>query len=192
MKFLDPACGSGNFLTETYLCLRRLENRALSERRQQIEFITSREELDYIKVSIGQFYGIEINDFAVSVARTALWIAESQMYNETKKIVHVLDDFLPLRSYNHIVEGNALRMNFGQILKACEDELILLQFNPFHIVGRCYELLHDCEELFKTYRFCQIIAHARIDEESRLGHSCGLVEQIAVCVQLADEGCEFV
>ena len=128
LKFLDPACGSGNFLTETYLCLRRLENRALSERRKQIEFVTSREELDYIKVSIGQFYGIEINDFAVSVARTALWIAESQMYNETKKIVHVLDDFLPLRSYNHIIEGNALRMDWGDLVKA--EELNYIRGNP--------------------------------------------------------------
>ena len=128
LEFLDPACGSGNFLTETYLCLRRLENRALSERRKQIEFVTSREELDYIKVSIGQFYGIEINDFAVSVARTALWIAESQMYNETKKIVHVLDDFLPLRSYHHIIEGNALRMDWGELVKA--EELNYIMGNP--------------------------------------------------------------
>ena len=128
LKFLDPACGSGNFLTETYLCLRRLENRVLEERRKQIEFVGTKEEADYIKVSIGQFYGIEINDFAVSVARTALWIAEAQMYNETRKIVHILDDFLPLRSYNHIVEGNALSMNWDELVRP--EELNYIMGNP--------------------------------------------------------------
>lgn len=100
LTFLDPACGSGNFLTETYLCLRRLENKILFECRIQPEFVASLEDVDYIQVSIKQFYGIEINDFAVSVARTALWIAEAQMMDETKKIVQIIDDFLPLKSYN--------------------------------------------------------------------------------------------
>ena len=93
LVFLDPACGSGNFLTETYLSLRRLENEVLrlkvaADRKLmngQISF--GFEEDSPIKVSIHQFYGIEINDFAVSVARTALWIAESQMMNETVSIL---------------------------------------------------------------------------------------------------------
>ncbi len=81
----DPACGSGNFLTETYISLRRLENKALEAVYQgQIVFDVG----NIIKVSIGQFYGIEINDFAVTVAKTALWIAESQMMKETENIVH--------------------------------------------------------------------------------------------------------
>lgn len=69
-----------------------------------------------IKVSIAQFYGIEINDFAVTVARTALWIAESQMMKETESIVHMTLDFLPLRTYDHIHEGNALRMDWREVL----------------------------------------------------------------------------
>ena len=77
----DPACGSGNFLTETYLSLRRLENQVLALlHNNQIVFDVD----NPIKVSIGQFYGIEINDFAVTVAKTALWIAESQMMKETE------------------------------------------------------------------------------------------------------------
>lgn len=109
LTFFDPACGSGNFLTETYLSLRRLENKV-------IQAIYSIEPLDVftnpIKVSINQFYGIEINDFAVTVATTALWISESQMMAETEHIVHHEIDFLPLHSYANIREGNALRMEW--------------------------------------------------------------------------------
>lgn len=106
LKFLDPACGSGNFLTETYISLRRLENETLSLlHKGQIMLDVG----NPIQVSIGQFCGIEINDFAVTVAKTALWIAESQMMKETEDVVHMSLDFLPLKSYANIAEGNALR-----------------------------------------------------------------------------------
>ena len=115
LTFFDPACGSGNFLTETYLQLRRLENNA-------IKLIYPNPSLDVgqakdiIKVSIQQFYGIEINDFAVSVAKTALWIAESQMLEETKDIFYADWDFLPLKTYTHIHEGNALTMDWNKVI----------------------------------------------------------------------------
>lgn len=112
LTFFDPACGSGNFLTETYLSLRRLENEVIKE-------IYSLEPLDAftnpIKVSIDQFFGIEINDFAVTVATTALWISESQMMAETERIIHHDINFLPLKSYANIREGNALRMDWNNI-----------------------------------------------------------------------------
>ena len=113
LTFLDPACGSGNFLTETYICLRRLENRIIAALQQ------GQGELDLgisVKVSIAQFHGIEINDFAVAVAKTALWIAEAQMLQETAQILHREPNFLPLKDYNGIVEGNALRMDWGRLL----------------------------------------------------------------------------
>jgi len=113
LTFLDPACGSGNFLTETYLSLRRLENEAIRERYHGQTMIG--EFLNPIKVSIQQFYGIEINDFAVTVATTALWISEAQMLAETEKIIHQSIDFLPLKSYTNIREGNALRMDWDVI-----------------------------------------------------------------------------
>ncbi len=123
LKFLDPACGSGNFLTETYLSLRRLENEAIKliYRGQSMmgEFI------DPVKVSIHQFYGIEINDFAVSVAKTALWIAESQMLAETSRIVQYDIDFLPLKSYTHIIEGNALRIDWNRVVSNMEVNYIM-------------------------------------------------------------------
>ena len=111
LTFLDPACGSGNFLTETYLSLRRLENEVINARHHGQSFIGF-EEANPIKVNINQFYGIEINDFAVTVATTALWISEAQMLRETEKIIHRDIDFLPLKSYSNIREGNALRMEW--------------------------------------------------------------------------------
>lgn len=114
LTFLDPACGSGNFLTETYLSLRRIENEVIDARYHGQSFLGF-EEMNPIKVSIRQFYGIEINDFAVTVATTALWISEAQMLRETEKIICRDIDFLPLKSYTNIREGNALRMDWDVI-----------------------------------------------------------------------------
>ena len=107
LTFFDPACGSGNFLTETYLSLRRLENELIRERYHGQMMMGAF--VNPIKVNIGQFYGIEINDFAVTVATTALWISEAQMLSETERIIHQDIDFLPLKSYHNIIEGNACR-----------------------------------------------------------------------------------
>ena len=112
LSFLDPACGSGNFLTETYLSLRRLENEIFREKYHGQMMMG--EFLNPIKVSINQFYGIEINDFAVTVATTALWISEAQMLAETERIIQHDIDFLPLKSYANIKEGNALRLPWDE------------------------------------------------------------------------------
>lgn len=125
LRFLDPACGSGNFLTETYLSLRRLENEILKETfAGQMVFDVD----GVINVHIDQFYGIELNDFAVNVAKTALWIAEFQMMKETEKIVQMDLDFLPLKSYTNIVEGNALRMDWEEVVP--KDKLSYILGNP--------------------------------------------------------------
>lgn len=132
LNFLDPACGSGNFLTETYISLRRLENEVLR--------ILSHGQISFgdvaynpIQVSIGQFYGIEINDFAVTVAKTALWIAESQMMKETEEIVLMHLDFLPLKSYTNIIEGNALNIKWEDVVSPCE--LNYIMGNPPFVGG---------------------------------------------------------
>ena len=124
LKFLDPACGSGNFLTETYISLRKLENRAISLINKG-QVLMGIEEVNPIKVSIQQFYGIEINDFAVTVATTALWIAESQMMAETQNIIQFEDDFLPLKSYTNIREGNALRIDWAEVIAPKELNYII-------------------------------------------------------------------
>ena len=131
LKFLDPACGSGNFLTETYISLRKLENEALRALSDQIML---GDVTNPIQVSIGQFYGIEINDFAVTVAKTALWIAESQMMKETEDIMHMSLDFLPLKSYANIVEGNALRMDWESVVP--KQELNYIMGNPPFVGAR--------------------------------------------------------
>ncbi len=125
LNFLDPACGSGNFLTETYISLRKLENEVIKLKLGDgvMTFLD-----DFIKVSIGQFYGIEINDFAVTVAKTALWIAESQMMKETEEIVKTTLDFLPLKSYANIIEGNALRIDWEAVCS--KEKLSYIMGNP--------------------------------------------------------------
>lgn len=126
LKIFDPACGSGNFLTESYIQLRHLENRALASIQGDNQTSLSFEgELNPIKVSIDQFYGIEINDFAVSVAKAALWIAESQMIAETRDTVEQWIDVFPLSNISNIVEGNALRMDWNDVIPASECSYII-------------------------------------------------------------------
>ena len=125
LKFLDPAAGSGNFLTETYLSLRKLENEVLKARLSGSMIGLGVDESQLIQVSIHQFYGIEINDFAVTVAKTALWIAESQMLKKTEEILSLDLDFLPLKSYANIVEGNALRLDWETIVPKAELNYIM-------------------------------------------------------------------
>jgi len=150
--FLDPACGSGNFLTETYLSLRHLENEVIrllidsrtATKKREKEKISSGQiaigldgQINPIKVSIGQFYGIEINDFAVSVAKTALWIAESQMMKQTEDVVHMNLDFLPLKTYANIHENNALRVDWDTVVH--RSQLKYIMGNPPFIGARLME-----------------------------------------------------
>ena len=130
LTFLDPACGSGNFLTETFISLRKLENKILMAlyTENASAMLDFGDEFTPIKVNIHQFYGIEINDFAVSVAKTALWIAEYQMLEETQSIVNRSLDFLPLKSYSNIVEGNALRIDWKDVI--APEKLNYIMGNP--------------------------------------------------------------
>ena len=145
LKFLDPACGSGNFLTETYISLRRLENETISLlHRGQIMLDIG----NPIQVSIGQFYGIEINDFAVTVAKTALWIAESQMMKETEDVVHMTLDFLPLKSYANITEDNALRVDWEGVIS--KHELNYIMGNP-PFVGYSLQSKEQKDDILSIY-----------------------------------------
>lgn len=146
LKFLDPACGSGNFLTETYIGLRKIEN-------EVIRLLTGGEMilgelLNPIQVQIKQFYGIEINDFAVAVAKTALWIAESQMMKATEDIVHMSLDFLPLKTYTNIHEGNALSMDWEDVVP--KNELNYIMGNPPFVGARMMSAAQK-NELLKIF-----------------------------------------
>ena len=152
LNFLDPACGSGNFLTETYLSLRRLENEMLSAMSKDMMMLDI---ADTIKVSIQQFYGIEVNDFAVKVAKTALWIAEAQMWTETKKIISSftnISDFLPLENYDNIVEENALIIDWNEIISNTKCNYIM--GNPPFVGARLMSPVQkeDVAEIFKDIK----------------------------------------
>ena len=164
LTFFDPACGSGNFLTETYISLRRLENEAIEE--------TTRGQMMFgavgnpINVSIGQFYGIEINDFAVTVATTALWIAESQMMKETEEIIHQNLEFLPLKSYANIVEGNALRIDWETVVP--KDKLNYIMGNP-PFVGYSLQSPAQKQDILSIY----------VDEKGKPYKTAGKVDYVA-------------
>jgi len=163
ITFLDPACGSGNFLTETYISLRRLENEA-------IEVITQGQMLlnfgNLIQVSISQFYGIEINDFACTVAKTALWIAESQMMKETEVITNVDLDFLPLKSYANIVEGNALRIDWESVVP--KHELNYIMGNP-PFVGYSLQSTEQKQDILAIY----------VDEKGKPYKTAGKIDYVS-------------
>ncbi len=163
LTFFDPACGSGNFLTETYISLRRLENEALKE------IFGEQIILDFgniIKVSIGQFYGIEINDFAVTVAKTALWIAESQMMKETEEIIHSNLEFLPLKSYANIVEGNALRIDWETVVP--KDKLNYIMGNP-PFVGYSLQSPEQKQDILSIY----------VDEKGKQYKTAGKIDYVS-------------
>ena len=163
LVFLDPACGSGNFLTETYISLRKLENRAI-DIMQQGQIVMG--EINPIKVGISQFYGIEINDFAVTVARTALWIAESQMLHETEELINQNIEFLPLKSYPNITEGNALRLDWESIVP--KEKLSYIMGNP-PFVGYSLQSKEQKADMLSIY----------VDEKGKPYKTAGKIDYVA-------------
>ena len=164
LKFFDPACGSGNFLTETYISLRRLENKVI-DRLTKGQIVLG-EMASPVKVNIHQFYGIEINDFACVVAKTAMWIAELQMMQETQSIVEMNLDFLPLKSYVNIVEGNALRMDWQEVLPAGECNYIM--GNP-PFVGYSLQSKEQKADMLDIY----------VDEKGKSYKTAGKIDYVA-------------
>ena len=166
LTFLDPAAGSGNFLTETYMSLRRLENDALYEEHRGQMMLGGEGEYNPIQVSIGQFYGIEINDFAVTVAKTALWIAESQMMQETEKLMQINLNFLPLKSYANIVEGNALRIDWESVVP--KEKLNYIMGNP-PFVGYSLQSKEQKSDILSIY----------VDEKGKPYKTAGKIDYVA-------------
>lgn len=165
LTFLDPACGSGNFLTETYLSLRRLENKILVKLSHgQVTMYSASE--SPIQVSISQLYGIEINDFAVTVAKTALWIAESQMMKETEKILLVPLEFLPLKTNAFIVEGNALRVDWESVVP--KSKLNYIMGNP-PFVGYSLQSKEQKSDILSIY----------VDEKGKPYKTAGKIDYVA-------------
>lgn len=149
LQFLDPACGSGNFLTETFLRLRELENQAIADRLHGQGYIDLGGENSLVKVSIDQFHGIEINDFAVSVAKTALWIAEQQALDDTEGIAGQTLPHLPLHDSGNIIQANALRYDWNELLPANECSYVM--GNP-PFVGHISKSSKQAEDLKAVWR----------------------------------------
>lgn len=172
LVFLDPACGSGNFLTESFLSLRRLENEVLKLKvAADQKMVTGQisfgfEEASPIRVSIHQFYGIEINDFAVAVAQTALWIAESQMFRETEDIVHSKMEFLPLKEYRGIVEGNALQLDWNKVVS--KEKLTYIMGNP-PFVGYSYQSKSQKDSILSIF----------VDENGKNYSNAGKIDYVS-------------
>lgn len=153
LTFFDPACGSGNFLTETYLCLRKLEDAVLSETKKagivgQMEMTGMQDEEEGKRLSLTQFHGIEINDFAVSVAETALYISRLKANNDTMMLLDLDSGDLPLKESAHIVLGNALRMEWNEVVPAEECDFIM--GNP-PFVGFKYATKSQKEDLHTLF-----------------------------------------
>lgn len=180
LKFLDPACGSGNFLTETYISLRRLENKAILEQNKG-QGVLAFDEVNPIRVSIHQFYGIEINDFAATVAKSALWIAEAQMMNETEAIVQFTNDYLPLKPYDNIREGNALRIDWADVVKP--EELSYIIGNP-PFVGHQYRTKEQASEMDEVF--------ADFDNYGKLDYVASWYKKAADLMQGTSVKCAFV
>ena len=164
LTFFDPACGSGNFLTESYVSLRRLENEIIALRNKGQAVIG--EFANPVKVDIHQFYGIEINDFAVSVATTALWIAEQQMLQETARLVQFTLEPLPLKAYHNIHEGNALRLDWSNVI--APGRLHYIMGNP-PFVGYSLQSKEQKDDMLSIY----------IDENGKPYKTAGKIDYVA-------------
>ena len=170
LTFLDPAAGSGNFLTESYLSLRRMENEIIRELNGLMEGQMMLDDMGNealgVKVSINQFYGIEINDFAVAVAKTAMWIAEAQMLRETQSAVNLSQDFLPLKTNLNIVEGNALRIDWNDVVP--KEKLNYIMGNP-PFVGYSLQSREQKEDILSIY----------VDEKGKSYKTAGKIDYVS-------------
>ena len=182
IHILDPACGSGNFLTETYLSFRKLENRVLEDLRyDQVEGQMTLGQMDPIMVSLDQFYGIEIDDFAVSVAKTALWIAQLQMTLETSEVMGEWIAPLPLKSNENIVCGNALRMDWNDVLLA-ENCNYIIGNPPF--IGQAMQTKEQSQEVSALF--------PDVKNAGKLDYVAGWFKKATLYSKNTDITCSFV
>ncbi len=142
IKFFDPACGSGNFLIITYKELRRLE----------VEIIKELGIFAFPGVSMSQFYGIEIDDFAHEIARLSLYLAEHQMNIEFEQEFGKPNPTLPLKIGGNIVCANATRINWKDVCTPCSGDEIYVLGNPPYLGSRNQDMeqKNDMKEVFKV------------------------------------------
>lgn len=132
IKFFDPACGSGNFLIITYKRLRDLEIRIWKALRE----ITNVAMLPFPNITLTQFYGIELDEYACDTATLSLWLAEHQMNVKFQEELFVLPETLPLKPSGHIVCGNACRLDWNTVCPHTPEEEVYIMGNPPYLGSR--------------------------------------------------------
>ena len=125
IKFFDPACGSGNFLIIAYKSIRELEIQIWKRLRQ-----LGSDRLPFSNISLTQFYGIEIDEYACDTAKLSLWLAEHQVNNLFYKELGSKVDALPLGKSGNIVCGNACRLDWNTVCPHTADEEVYVMGNP--------------------------------------------------------------
>ena len=159
IKFFDPACGSGNFLIVSYKCIRELEILIWEELRKM-----GVPELPLSNISLQQFYGIEIDDFACDTATLSLWLAEHQMNNKFQSVLGVHTEALPLRPSGHIVCGNACRIDWNMVCPHTADEEVYVMGNPPYLGSKLQskEQKEEVADVFKNVKNCKILDYIAI------------------------------
>lgn len=159
IKFFDPACGSGNFLIVTYKCIRELEILIWRTLRELGE-----PELPMSNISLQQFYGIELDDFACDTATLSLWLVEHQMNNKFESAFGIRPNALPLRPSGNIVCGNACRLDWNEVCPHTEIEEVYVMGNPPYLGRSLREDSHQrdmdfvFENIFDKYKDLDYIA----------------------------------
>ncbi|MCL2304153.1 MAG: hypothetical protein FWC43_02275 [Planctomycetaceae bacterium] len=145
LKFLDPACGCGNFLMIAYRELRKLEIEILRIKK------TAQKVLDvsqFLRVNVEQFYGIEIEDFPCEIAGTGLWLMDHLMNREATKELGAYYVRLPLTQSATIIHGNALRIDWESVVP--KNELSYIISNPPY-VGYSFQTKSQKEDVLSIY-----------------------------------------
>ena len=153
IKFFDPACGSGNFLIVSYKCVHELEIHIWEELRRLNAL-----EIPFSNISLQQFYGIEIDDFACDTATLSLWLAEHQMNNKFQSVLDVHTEALPLRPSGHIVCGNACRIDWNEVCPHTAEEEVYVMGNPPYLGSELQtkEQKEEITEVFRNIKNCKI------------------------------------
>ena len=137
IKFFDPACGSGNFLIITYKRLRELEIRIWKAMRE----ITGMALLPFPNITLTQFYGIELDEYAAETAMLSMWLAEHQMNVKFQEELFVLPETLPLKPSGHIVCGNACRLDWNTICPHTPEEEVYIMGNPPYLGSKLQDAI---------------------------------------------------
>ena len=165
IKVFDPACGSGNFLIIAYKELRMLEIKVWQAKLDMMKGNSQNLSWDFgfdSVISLDNFFGIEIDDFAVQIARLSLWLAEHQMNVKFHEAFGQSRATLPLKDSGHIVQGNSLRLDWQAVCpNDSEQEIYVVGNPPFGGSGnRSDEQTADMEKVFvgfKKFKFLDFV-----------------------------------